>query len=676
MFFTRSATRAFIVLVCFALLSAIFVLAYGTAFYSKELPFGLYNALVLLSFSTLISESYFTKPNDVIANSTALLVLLVPLAGDVSHYKAALWALCLIAVIALIVAVLSNTLFQPEASHDSWQHKWSLRLKAIAVSLGSGRLLFGAAGVFLLINDRSLESAYFIAALIYVFLFLAFDIARLSDRLRKVRKARAGIGRVIGIQGDNLAIASSGGGRPRIGQQAQLRINDEILTARVAGHHRLHSETRTTLAIEGELKTNDHELQRGEYVIIADEDSDDKPVGLVNANTNVATLKFRQLPESSLETGTIVACDVQGAPIYYQIQDARLVQDDVSGEDATDYVEATAAQLGRWNEERGYFERFGWVPSIYTSVSVPTAYPAPTAKPGEVPIGSIPNTSVPVFLNADEAVTHHTAVLGVTGVGKSVFVRDLIRTLASEKMKFICVDLTREYAGKFKGIGAGLLVSEEVSKVLSKKVNELGAELSKFRSQQNANTLFDLKKEIVQEFTAAIKNFVETPERRIGILELGDLDGSLENLEYLKWFFRSVFLYARNRPVKEPRICLVLEEAHTIVPEWNFMGSDDRSAGNVVNNIAQVALQGRKYGVGLIIVAQRTASVSKTVLTQCNTVIAFQQFDKTSFDFLESFVGGDAARILPNLKPRTAIATGKAIRATTPLIFEVPEILD
>ena len=45
--------------------------------------------------------------------------------------------------------------------------------------------------------------------------------------------------------------------------------------------------------------------------------------------------------------------------------------------------------------------------------------------------------------------------------------------------------------------------------------------------------------------------------------------------------------------------------------------------------MGQIALQGRKYGIGMLVIAQRTANVSKTILTQCNTVICFQAFDET-----------------------------------------------
>jgi len=117
-----------------------------------------------------------------------------------------------------------------------------------------------------------------------------------------------------------------------------------------------------------------------------------------------------------------------------------------------------------------------------------------------------------------------------------------------------------------------------------------------------------------------------------------------------------------------------LEEAHTIIPEWNFIGIDDKRASSLVNSIGQIALQGRKYNVGFIVIAQRTANVSKTVLTQCNSVIAFQQFDRTSSDFLGNYMGSDFVGALTRLKQRHAIAVGKAFRGGIPVIFEVPHI--
>jgi DNA helicase HerA-like ATPase len=48
---------------------------------------------------------------------------------------------------------------------------------------------------------------------------------------------------------------------------------------------------------------------------------------------------------------------------------------------------------------------------------------------------------------------------------------------------------------------------------------------------------------------------------------------------------------------------------------------------------ARAILQGRKYGLGCLLVTQRTANVTKTILNQCNTTFAMRMFDDTGKDF-------------------------------------------
>jgi len=145
-------------------------------------------------------------------------------------------------------------------------------------------------------------------------------------------------------------------------------------------------------------------------------------------------------------------------------------------------------------------------------------------------------------------------------------------------------------------------------------------------------------------------------------------------LEYTRWFFKVLFQIAKDSKNFGKRLCVVIEEAHTVVPEWTFIGQRDKHAGSLVNCISQITLQGRKYNVGFIVIAQRTANVSKTVLTQCNSIIPFQQFDKTSTEFLANYMGSEMAKALPNLKLYQAVAVGKGFRTGVPVIFQVPKI--
>src|SRR5205085_12670186 len=59
-------------------------------------------------------------------------------------------------------------------------------------------------------------------------------------------------------------------------------------------------------------------------------------------------------------------------------------------------------------------------------------------------------------------------------------------------------------------------------------------------------------------------------------------------------------------------LCLVLEEAHSLVPEWN--SATNEAERQSVNGTARAVLQGRKYGYGCLLITQRTASVTKSIL--------------------------------------------------------------
>lgn len=75
--------------------------------------------------------------------------------------------------------------------------------------------------------------------------------------------------------------------------------------------------------------------------------------------------------------------------------------------------------------------------------------------------------------------------------------------------------------------------------------------------------------------------------------------------------------YRENR---QP-IALFCDEAHLYVPD----GSEGGSVSDVaVRSFARIAKEGRKYGVGLVVISQRPSEVNRTVLSQCNNVVAMR----------------------------------------------------
>ena len=92
------------------------------------------------------------------------------------------------------------------------------------------------------------------------------------------------------------------------------------------------------------------------------------------------------------------------------------------------------------------------------------------------------------------------------------------------------------------------------------------------------------------------------------------------------------------------------------------------------NGTAKVILQGRKYGLGSFVIAQRTANISKSILNQCNTIFAMRVFDDTGKQFLENYIGSDYSNLLPTLEERHCVAIGKALKLKQPVILELNDM--
>ena len=405
----------------------------------------------------------------------------------------------------------------------------------------------------------------------------------------------------------------------------------------------------------------------------------DKFVGIVTENSSISKIKFIYNSKASIQEGQLLEIKVgnKNVPVFYQIVEGITKIEQLENKNETGLIIGEAIQLGTWDQEKVRFEQFGWVPDINSPVYIASEIENVELSDGEFQIGHIPNTNFPVIINKDLALTHHTAVLGVTGTGKSVFSRNLIREyLKDETIKAICIDFTGEYRGKFPDLNPFKIVSDAKEVKLYEAFEWISNELEKFGNQQSKEGLKKCDDFIKETLKEGLDAFLKSEETRLCLFELPDVSNTASILEYTRQLFKALFNIAKNDRCYGHKVCVVLEEAHTVIPEWNFVGIADKSSHSLLNSIAQIALQGRKYDVGLLVIAQRTANVSKTVLTQCNTIISFQEFDKTSSEFLSNYFGQGIASVLPNLRFRQAIAAGKALKSNVPMIFEVPEIIE
>jgi uncharacterized protein len=632
----------------------------------------------MLSFTALLLEHFFAKPTDVLSAAVSILFLLIPSQPLLVSWGSWYWAL-LYYEVALVVISTAALLLLSDDSPQSKRNQASEILKALAVGIGDGRaqyFLLASIAIVFFIQPRS---AAFVALLLYALMVMAIRPQRAIARLPRLLKARAAeVGEIIAVEGGSSYLVrlhtSSSRPMPKLG--SLLEIHYEVDDRHVERNGWIRAACHPSIDKTCSDMPAMASYRRGAVYERGEPDKSgffDRLFGFVSSGSDIGTLRFVRAGGAPVMEGDLVEVATDTGAVIYQVVNGKVNSETLDKRNLADSVVGEAIQLGKWDGTAGAFIHHGWVPDARTPVTKLSKIVPLSASPDELNLGCIPGTDISVLLNRKDAVSHHTAILGVTGVGKSMFARNLVRELAGEEVRVIVVDFTREWKRKLTGGDIPLIITDTAAKPLREAIRGIESELAKFKNQQNEGVVKAHKKILFDGFVSAIKEFVEGADR-VRIFELPDLSNTEGVLEYTQWFFSTLFQLAREGNINNKKICIVLEEAHTVVPEWNFVGIADRTSQSLVNNISQIALQGRKYDIGFIVIAQRTASVSKTVLTQCNTIIAFQCFDGTSLGFLGNYLPPALVGALPNLGFRKAIAVGKAIRSNVPLIFEVPDL--
>ena len=108
-----------------------------------------------------------------------------------------------------------------------------------------------------------------------------------------------------------------------------------------------------------------------------------------------------------------------------------------------------------------------------------------------------------------------------------------------------------------------------------------------------------------------------------------------------------------------PRFLTVVEEAH------NFVPSTSETSVPSIDILRQVATEGRKYGMGLVLISQRPSRLDSTVLSQCNSFIILKIINPADQKYIRDVVesiGEDDAKLLPDLATGEALITGECVR--------------
>ena len=120
-------------------------------------------------------------------------------------------------------------------------------------------------------------------------------------------------------------------------------------------------------------------------------------------------------------------------------------------------------------------------------------------------------------------------------------------------------------------------------------------------------------------------------------------------------------------------IALFCDEAHLYIPERQSSSGGEAFAVEIFERIAK---EGRKYGVGLVVISQRPSDVNRTVLSQCNNLVAMRLTNGDDQGVVRRLLPdslGGFSDLLPVLDTGEALVVGDASLLPTRVRVEQPE---
>ncbi len=331
-----------------------------------------------------------------------------------------------------------------------------------------------------------------------------------------------------------------------------------------------------------------------------------------------------------------------------------------------------------------------------------------------VKVGNLVKRHVPVHLDLAKISGMHMAVLGTTGSGKTTFVVRLLENIPPGACQTLVFDLFGEYKQKlkiekervhhvripytllplwiedirdlFREYGLALYEKGEEEREFLTQLRvylKPDLRLSAYSEKGLGNMLLDaskggLRKEVLEVLGMISKDMGQEvlqnqPEvfrllaealhstKDVVIVDLRDVVNLTTRLNLSGLMLKEVLSLARSKP---SRRLVVLEEAHNFAPE---RGATDIPTGRenlAINMTKRIALEGRKFGIGLVAVSQRPANISKYVLSQLNTQAIFRLITQNDINAISQFFeypSEDQLRLLPTLKPGHLFLSGIAV---------------
>ncbi len=339
-------------------------------------------------------------------------------------------------------------------------------------------------------------------------------------------------------------------------------------------------------------------------------------------------------------------------------------------------------------------------------------------------IGVLHGHDLPVALNINELLQRHACILAKTGGGKSYMSGDIIEELMKHDVTCMIIDPHGEY-GAMRDVGKqGDSKFDVTPRGYAEKINEFSVSADPnnqiirplrftFKSLE-AKEILDLTrtkdvKAFLPPMKKALDQLRETPDLYSvrDLITLLEEDGSTKNalliteLEYIEEmniFAKrgnhinelvekgkttvinlkgvppdiqqlivkrlATFLFELRKKGDIPPLMFVVEEAHNYCPQQGTVMSS--------KPLSTIASEGRKFGLGLMVISQRPAKIDKNVLSQCGTQIILKVTNPNDIKAIANSIEGLTNGMTDDIQSMPigmAMVVGAGIES--PLLVEV-----
>lgn len=218
-----------------------------------------------------------------------------------------------------------------------------------------------------------------------------------------------------------------------------------------------------------------------------------------------------------------------------------------------------------------------------------------------------------------------------------------------------------KHVDKVQGRKKGRTESLAASDSNRQKVDSILKKLKVLRSNPQLSFLMEEHSKKSPTLENVLRQFVgDIGDKHLRIIDISGLPnevaGPLTAL-IARLLFHYKLWQTRDEREEDP-VLFICEEAHRYVP--NHGEAQYKEAQEAVRRIAK---EGRKYGIGLMLISQRPSDVEATVLSQCNSWIILRLTNSNDQQHVAKFLPDSLVgltKMLPSLTRREAIFVGEA----------------